>query len=171
MKVTYKHFRVWPANHYTAQRTGSPSRHALFHWQRGGDNPEWSERKPYPRGGRTICTIEIGSQTATGEAACSMSDQFCYRTGRRIARGRAVSALKALNAAQFGSSWAPRLRQKPQRPASLGVPVHMQDDWRKHLQRLLDASLDFLGTPTAQNKERLHLARAAANQFLGEIRK
>ena len=44
--------------------------------------------------GVTICTIhdDAGEEIGRGYAFCSAKDQFCRRTGRRIAEGRARAA-------------------------------------------------------------------------------
>lgn len=51
--------------------------------------------KPLERGGKTVCIIldeETGVETV-GVSHCSLSDQFNYERGRRIAHGRAVAML------------------------------------------------------------------------------
>lgn len=50
---------------------------------------------PSERGGYTICQLGCGA----GLAECSPRDNFCYRTGRRIALGRARKALSKVNVA------------------------------------------------------------------------
>lgn len=46
------------------------------------------------RGGKTICEIRLGNgDIVTGMALCSMSDRFCYKTGRELARWRAIDNL------------------------------------------------------------------------------
>ncbi len=50
-----------------------------------------------PRGGMSICLIYLGSGiTIIGKSICSMSDNFCYKTGREIAYGRAMKKLKEM---------------------------------------------------------------------------
>ncbi len=41
------------------------------------------------RGGRTIVTVQIGSRWFTGQADCSISDNYCKKAGRRLAALRA----------------------------------------------------------------------------------
>uniref|UniRef100_A0A6M3L9R5 Uncharacterized protein n=1 Tax=viral metagenome TaxID=1070528 RepID=A0A6M3L9R5_9ZZZZ len=63
-----------------------------FWYQRG--RTEWM---PHERGGATQCFIKRcsdGAVVAIGFAECSIKDTFCYAKGRRIARGRALAALK-----------------------------------------------------------------------------
>lgn len=53
---------------------------------------------PSERGGYTFCYVyddsdKGGELLTTGRADCSPLDAFCYRIGRRIARGRALKAL------------------------------------------------------------------------------
>ena len=46
--------------------------------------------KPYPKGGGIVCKLWAGGAlVGTGIATCSMSDNFCYKTGRGIAHTRA----------------------------------------------------------------------------------
>jgi len=41
--------------------------------------------------GFTVCTIEVdGTEVSRGYALCSREDQFCRKTGRKIAFGRAA---------------------------------------------------------------------------------
>jgi len=63
----------------------------LVHYQRG--TTWWT---PHPKGGFTECYLQRkrddgkdGELIGYGFALCSELDQFCYRTGRSIARGRA----------------------------------------------------------------------------------
>ena len=45
---------------------------------------------PNGKGGMTLCVVTTGSGlVGVGEAACSILDPFCYRTGREIAREKA----------------------------------------------------------------------------------
>jgi len=47
----------------------------------------WS---PKGKGGLTICVVTTDTGLiGVGEGACSLSDAFCYRTGREIAREKA----------------------------------------------------------------------------------
>ena len=47
--------------------------------------------RPYEKGGATLCTITFDSgKSFQGIAICSMSEQFCYARGRKIAYGRAL---------------------------------------------------------------------------------
>lgn len=52
-------------------------------------------RKPYPRGGMTFVAITSpDGVTSNAYAACSMSDNYCKKTGRDIAIGRALKKLR-----------------------------------------------------------------------------
>ena len=45
---------------------------------------------PMGKGGLTICVVTTGTGLiGVGEGACSLSDAFCYRVGREIAREKA----------------------------------------------------------------------------------
>jgi hypothetical protein len=77
MKILFKHYRTTDIEH----KKGKPKKQWLFH-------PSWFNPGLYlaPRGGKTVCQIIL----AEGEATCSMSDQFCYKTGRELAFERAL---------------------------------------------------------------------------------
>ncbi len=52
-----------------------------------------------PTGGKTRCFLYLGAGiNIVGQATCSMSDNFCYKTGREIAYGRAMKKLKEMEA-------------------------------------------------------------------------
>lgn len=50
---------------------------------------------PYNRGGKTVVQVKdnLTGKTVTGEAYCSMSDQFSYNVGRELALERAIQKL------------------------------------------------------------------------------
>lgn len=77
MKILFKHYRTTDIEH----KKGKPKKQWLFH-------PSWFNPGLYlaPRGGKTVYQIIL----AEGEAMCSMSDQFCYKTGRELAFERAL---------------------------------------------------------------------------------
>jgi len=67
-----------------------------MHWRydkNGGLRRYYRGKSPWTpsgRGGLTHCVCVTSSGLiGIGEAACSLSDAFCYRTGREIARERA----------------------------------------------------------------------------------
>ena len=76
MKILFKHYRT--SDLYAMSKKGKPKKRWL--WPLGWCNT------PAPRGGKTVCQIIL----AEGEATCSMSDQFCYKTGRELAFERAL---------------------------------------------------------------------------------
>ena len=102
--VSVKHYRVNPSLLYTIGMTLAMSgkvkqAHELT---KGVPNDDILERysrthKPMKTfvpeiyGGRTVVTIKdsVGNEF-TGVANCSMTEQFCYKTGFRIALGRAI---------------------------------------------------------------------------------
>lgn len=46
------------------------------------------------RGGKTVCTLVTeDGQKATGVALCSLSDHFCYETGREVSLEKAAEKL------------------------------------------------------------------------------
>jgi hypothetical protein len=80
MKILFKHYRT--NNLFIMPRKGEPKKRWLWPL-----NLLLNERYPVaPRGGKTVCQIIL----AEGEATCSMSDQFCYKTGRELAFERAL---------------------------------------------------------------------------------
>jgi hypothetical protein len=80
MKILFRHYRV--NDLYAAHKKGKPKKKWL--------GPLiWFKQKLCelsPRGGKTVCQIIL----AEGEATCSMSDQFCYKTGKETAFERAL---------------------------------------------------------------------------------
>lgn len=52
-------------------------------------------KKPLPRGGMTFVAITTPDEvTSNAYSACSMSDNYCKKTGREIAIGRALKKLR-----------------------------------------------------------------------------
>ena len=45
---------------------------------------------PEVHGGKTVVIVVIGDTEYVGVALCSGKDQFCYKTGYKIALGRAM---------------------------------------------------------------------------------
>ena len=90
MRISFRHYRV-PMNR--AKESGQPDVSDLFLYRRGegrfvDNNYKWT--KPAVRGGATRCTIYLDEYTVIrGVAFCSYSDNFCYKTGRRVAFARA----------------------------------------------------------------------------------
>ena len=57
--------------------------------------PAHKDGAPHERGGITTCELVVDDEVvAQGVAYCSLKDNFCYRTGRAIARGRAEKQLR-----------------------------------------------------------------------------
>lgn len=78
---TYRHWRI----------TGDD--HTLKYYQR-----KESTWMPQPKGGYTECVVWVGEgdereRISIGWALCSEKDNFCYRVGRQIAKGRALKAI------------------------------------------------------------------------------
>jgi len=100
----YRHYRfprhsmLWPntGNCVTPSFTG---RHGVaYRYMRGVT--AW---QPKNNGGYTVCDLcnEDGDVLVVRIAECSPKDQFCYRTGRDIARGRALKALAEFELAEL----------------------------------------------------------------------
>ncbi|MCK5307406.1 MAG: hypothetical protein KAJ73_02240 [Zetaproteobacteria bacterium] len=96
LKIRYMHFRI-PETLARSDDTGEPGVGKLFRYGRSNG---WHQRTmflaPHPRGGLTVCQIfDAKSDTfmAAGTAKCSLSDNFCYKTGRLLAFGRALQSL------------------------------------------------------------------------------
>ena len=84
-KVVFVHYRVVDQGRAMARR-GRPRHDLMFERHELG--------RVSPRGGKTVCKIDFGGGSyAVGEAVCSMSDNFCYRTGRTLAMARAIELL------------------------------------------------------------------------------
>lgn len=89
LTCVFKHYRI--PDHCdlldSAKKKGKPPFIVLLPYSRH-DRPGWT---PTPRGGKTVCLLQErdGDQSVTvvaeGIALCSMSDTFCYATGRRVA--------------------------------------------------------------------------------------
>ena len=98
MRFVYKHFRFgWIADNLTVDPCLElhRGRHGVAgHYQRSVS--KWTPRE---KGGYTICYVYSGvvekQLLAIGTAECSPKDNFCYRTGREIARGKALLELGA----------------------------------------------------------------------------
>lgn len=92
MDVKFKHWRV-PTSP-GLKKKGKPEEGTLFQYSRefGFADPELRKLQPYPKGGFTLCILKFHDANATviGQAKCSMSDNFCYETGRELAFMRAA---------------------------------------------------------------------------------
>lgn len=113
LRVVYRHERVprmFVELDDDVRLKGAPLNYNLFHYAKGEGFVDYpSDEEPHERGGRTVALIVNADREvlATGVATCSMSDAFCYRTGRRIARGR---AMKKLRRQVIGDRFARRLQ-------------------------------------------------------------
>lgn len=97
MKFRYLHYRVPEhlARIYDKDK-GEPRDTMIVRYSR---SVGWMERtafylskwpRPWPKGGATVCILEVGDDKFVGWTVCSMSDNFCYAVGRDIAQGRAL---------------------------------------------------------------------------------
>lgn len=87
MKMSFEYYRV-PTT-IRVPRKGQPSSRLLYRYRRGEGFTEITN-EPRSKGGLTLCTITCGDQAITAVAACSHSDNFCYKLGRDISLGRAM---------------------------------------------------------------------------------
>lgn len=89
--VKFEHFRVPKFGNHPQK--GLPPMNVLSRYYRGDNS--WL---PYERGGQTVCTLsdKDGYVLARGISTCSMSDNFDYGIGRKIAFGRAMAKLEEL---------------------------------------------------------------------------
>ena len=106
MRIKFTHWRL-PDLHFERASRGMPDKENLIEYSKGngfyvsdpgGEQYKFDGLKPCARGGKTVCNIiddsdKLEKVIATGVAYCSMSDNFCYRIGRRIALGRARAAV------------------------------------------------------------------------------
>jgi len=98
-RYKFLHFRVIPND--LNETKGKPNLVSLLGYSRkfGWEIPKlsWKSKcpKPNPKGGKTICIAidESGNEIFRTEAICSMSDNFCYKTGVKIAFGRAKNKI------------------------------------------------------------------------------
>jgi hypothetical protein len=121
-KIFFRHYRVPKESGFltglsvTFPLSGKPNdRHLVRYFRRRNGSREWvgvtqngtvrlltGGPEPHERGGKTICYITHEDKEgnplryAMGEALCSFSDHFCYRTGRIKALGKARSNLQKL---------------------------------------------------------------------------
>jgi hypothetical protein len=96
VKTLYEHWRVpeypWQITDYAigemfkADRAQcEPQENWLYRYE--SHNKYFT---PKQTGGKTVCTLVLSNgESIVGTAYCSMSDNFCYRTGRQIALERA----------------------------------------------------------------------------------
>lgn len=88
MKIEYKHYR-FTYEHYASGKYFSGRHGVALRYYRG--QTWWT---PTERGGYTECMLTIGDvMVGYGVAECSRKDQFCYKTGREIAFGRAIKSI------------------------------------------------------------------------------
>ncbi len=88
-EVKYHHWRV-SKNGSGFKKGKPPSKHLFSLWRFKGIYIS-------PKGGKTRCFLYLGGGiNIVGQATCSMSDNFCYKTGREIAYGRAMKKLREM---------------------------------------------------------------------------
>lgn len=91
MKAKYIHYRIPDGNFPHDASYIHPIMLSVYNrkWQEFY-NPFDRQFKPFPRGGMTECVIydTVGNRYR-GTAYCSLSDNFCYKTGRELAYERA----------------------------------------------------------------------------------
>ncbi len=93
VKQVVQHFRVpYHVGHILfagGNLKGSPAERQLLRYKRSGEDSKGFQ--PYPKGGKTVVTLVTqDGKEYSGEAVCSLSDNFNYRLGLRIAYARAV---------------------------------------------------------------------------------
>ena len=80
---------------YELPKKGKPPKNHLYAYVRGDGFALTCP--PASRGGRVDCTITApDGKVYMGQAKCSCSDNFCYKTGREIALGRALKKKNSL---------------------------------------------------------------------------
>lgn len=92
-KARFQHYRV-QAHSLNRLEKGAPPLEHLFRYFTSGKN----RFSPDTHGGHTVCQLISNKNAilATGVATCSMSDNFCYATGRELAFQRALDALEKM---------------------------------------------------------------------------
>jgi hypothetical protein len=93
----FEHYRVFP---WYSLTEGKPTELSLGRYSRRfgwiKNQSFFAGVKPNSKGGKTVCIVlnTFGSEIFRTEAYCSMSDNFCYLVGRKIALGRAEKVIK-----------------------------------------------------------------------------
>ena len=98
-KITFEYFRVPDFDYLKTIKKGKPNSEHLVEYVRGKGfhGREIAMVSPLSNGGRVCCYIGDETRTAArGVADCSYSDNFCYKTGREIALGRALKKKNSL---------------------------------------------------------------------------
>lgn len=99
LRPVFKHYRTLPWKEPDPDITRSSVEGEYYQDEYIAHYPADKDQrwfKPEPRGGKTVCYLYVvgGSAIAgVGAAYCSMKDQFCYATGRKIALDRAIHDL------------------------------------------------------------------------------
>lgn len=97
VKIVFEHYRfneyAWSLDQYRRPpRKGKPDGGYLWRYRRNGKGMALGYAGE--RGGETTCEIlDDGKFLSIGIATCSMSDNFCYKTGRDLALKRALEKL------------------------------------------------------------------------------
>lgn len=92
-------------------------------WGKRHDHPAL---KPLAKGGFTICTVKYdGHPVYSAVARCSNKDNYCKKTGRDIAFGRAVAELT-------GKAAIRRLRKEEEAGVSVGASFGGNYEYRNN---------------------------------------
>ena len=84
-------------SHRNIPKKGRPPQRLLKRYFRGDGFVEGIKFPPTSKGGETRCVmIAPDGERYFGSASCSCADNFCYRTGREIALGRASKKKNSL---------------------------------------------------------------------------
>jgi hypothetical protein len=103
MKIYIEHYRI-PDVYVNLfyEKSGPPDNILLERYSRGfgwKDKPHtWKFMSPCTKGGMTIARTEINGEIYIGKAFCSMSDVFCYKTGRELAVQRLMNEVGQFSA-------------------------------------------------------------------------
>lgn len=84
VKITFEHYRISKDDPTKTLQRYYPSKFK-------------TNFTPIEKGGATVCTIETDTLRIVRRADCSSKDNFCYKTGREIAFGRARKAYETLS--------------------------------------------------------------------------
>ena len=95
MYIEFEYQRVPNFWFVRQNKKGRPPPSLLYKYRKGigfldyPDNPD--NVKPYSKGGKVICYLVADDWLVAGMSTCSMSETFCYKTGKEIALLRATN--------------------------------------------------------------------------------
>lgn len=95
-RVTYAHFRV--PHGWAERQSGAPRYIQPYSREKGDFLGSFEGTEPSKYGGKTRCMVFMSNGTGqsvvmTGDGDCSVSDSFCYETGRVVSAADVVAKM------------------------------------------------------------------------------